>query len=1024
MDDFSDVTELSFVVDSDEEDFDEEEDLEFIQGSQGSALVMDLNLNQPTNHQPVDQLTMSQDLDFQNQDQVLIRPRLGSAQANIPEPCPQNVETEESTCSICLEPWTNSGSHRLVSIKCGHLYGESCIYKWIAQHSRDGNPKCPECNHPTKRKDVRRIWSKSVVVADTAERDEAVSRAKKEQESRIRCEQELANSRLAYEMLKSELAKLQKKHDREKAFKQKYRMELKRLNFKDPEKDITKRFSYVYYKPVNFPARPSGTSHYLSYRQDEEMLVCSRQVNEKHGIAKISMRDFSNNLHNIIPIHQQPIRDVQCYTADNFSNKSLVLTASWDQTLKITSAASHQTVLSYDLKAQVWSCCWSTSNPLTLYCSIKRRQSSILTLDLRNTSAPVATFNLTGHSPIHSMTHIGQSHSQRSEGIICGNTYGPFIYNFEVGTETGPLSQESLQSASQGSVNLENNDSCRTLRFEGAGCSSVSFDPESRHWMASYILRGKNTTLNVRGYLGQDIHNNNLLLNSEFKVSGGAPQNGSSRNTIFSRNDGSIHMASGSCDGTNLWYGKLVSHPLNSLEPATSELSISDDFVDHVVLPRHRRPENDTDSIKDVKSVVVGHDEYVATLTDKDLELFKWSERPEFLRLEDYETEDSDDDILGDIELYPKSTGGADKGKRRRTDDNGKPQSLENRMRVLSSLGPLSKVALHLEPFSIYVHWPYCSSKCTYCNFNKYVDPRADHERMERSLLKELEAEIKYWGLDNKTRPLRSVYFGDQLCDLPKGTEITMEGNPSELGRDHTPSSALRSLLDARSVWPGKVSMDLIMGHSGQTLEDWKQELRFTLDVVDDHLSLYHLTVEPGTQLHKDVTQGKVQLPDNELAVDMYEAMIEMTNEAGFEHYEVSNFARNGAYSQHNRIGPGAHGRMRDPISGKVMRTFNIRDPAGWMRQCAEIGTGRRRTTVIEIEETKQELVALGLRTKRGVELENFKMRTDQGLLEYLNTEATKSCIEAGLVTLNPQALLPTERGMAVADELALRLLP
>ncbi|KAF8978973.1 radical S-adenosyl methionine domain-containing protein 1 [Entomortierella lignicola] len=425
MDDFSDVTELSFVVDSDEEDFDEEEDLEFIQGSQGSALVMDLNLNQPTNHQPVDQLTMSQDLDFQSQDQVLIRPRLGPAQANIPEPCPQNVETE--------------------------------------------------------RKDVRRIWSKSVVVADTAERDEAVSRAKKEQESRIRCEQELANSRLAYEMLKSELAKLQKKHDREKAFKQKYRIELKRLNFKDPEKDITKRFSYVYYKPVNFPAR------------------------------------------------------------------------------------------------------------------------------------------------------------------------------------------------------------------------------------------------------------------------------------------------------TNLWYGKLVSHPLNSLEPATSELSIGDDFVDHVVLPRHRRPENDTGSIKDVKPVAVGHDEYVATLTDKDLEIFKWSERPEFLRLEDYETEDSDDDILGDIELYPKSTGGADKGKRRRTDDNGKPQSPEvvivlpfilrillekNRMRILSSLGPLSKVASHLEPFSIYVHWPYCSSKCTYCNFNKYVDPRADHERMERSLLKELEAEIKYWGLDNKTRPLRSVYFG------------------------------------------------------------------------------------------------------------------------------------------------------------------------------------------------------------------------------------------------------------------------
>ncbi|KAG0354642.1 radical S-adenosyl methionine domain-containing protein 1, partial [Gamsiella multidivaricata] len=121
-----------------------------------------------------------------------------------------------------------------------------------------------------------------------------------------------------------------------------------------------------------------------------------------------------------------------------------------------------------------------------------------------------------------------------------------------------------------------------------------------------------------------------------------------------------------------------------------------------------------------------------------------------------------------------------------------------------------------------------------------------------------------------------------------------------ELGRDHTPSSALRSLLDARSVWPGRVNMDLIMGHAGQTLEDWTKELRFTMDVVDDHLSLYHLTVEPGTALHKDVTQGKIALPDNDQATDMYEAMIELTSKAGFEHYEVSNFARNQAYSKHN----------------------------------------------------------------------------------------------------------------------------
>ncbi|CAO3569482.1 unnamed protein product [Mortierella alpina] len=203
------------------------------------------------------------------------------------------------------------------------------------------------------------------------------------------------------------------------------------------------------------------------------------------------------------------------------------------------------------------------------------------------------------------------------------------------------------------------------------------------------------------------------------------------------------------------------------------------------------------------------------------------------------------------------------------------------------------------DAFSIYVHWPYCSSKCTYCNFNKYIDPHVDNDRMERSLAAELEAELDHWGLDKSRRPVRSVYFGggtpslakpsmfssildvlSRRCHISKDTEISMEGNPSsttsvdvlknlrdiginryslgiqsfqerileELGRDHTPSTALKSLLDARSVWPGRVSMDLIMGHSRQTLQDWIKELRFTMDVVDDHLSLYHSqwSVEPS----------------------------------------------------------------------------------------------------------------------------------------------------------------------------------
>ncbi|KAF9929747.1 RING finger and WD repeat domain-containing protein 3 [Mortierella alpina] len=292
----------------------------------------------------LEHFTPSQDQDFQSQVQVVVRPIAGAGQSLVPEPRPKNIETEESTCSICFEPWTNSGTHRLVSIKCGHLFGENCILKWIAQHSREGVVKCPECNHPAKRKDVRRIWSKSVVVLDTVEKEEAYSRVKKELELRMRCEKDLAHSKMAYEMLKTEMTKLQKKFDRQRALKRRYRLEVRQLKSTNPEAAIAKKFSYMPLRTIPVSAAGIGMANYLSYRQDEEMLVCSRQINNVYGLAKVSMRDYSNNLNAFIPIHSQAIRDVQCYP-NSFANKSLVLTASMDKTLKISSTASQQVVL-------------------------------------------------------------------------------------------------------------------------------------------------------------------------------------------------------------------------------------------------------------------------------------------------------------------------------------------------------------------------------------------------------------------------------------------------------------------------------------------------------------------------------------------------------------------------------------------------------------------------------------------------------------------------------------------------------
>ncbi|KAF9570616.1 RING finger and WD repeat domain-containing protein 3 [Mortierella alpina] len=251
-------------------------------------------LQHPLREEPAElqHSTPSQDQDFQSQVPVVVRSRAGAGQSLVPEPRPKNIETE----------------------------------------------------------DVRRIWSKSVVVLDTVEKEEAYSRVKKEQELRMRCEKDLAHSRMAYEMLKTEMTKLQKKFDRQRALKRRYRSEVQRLKLTNSESDIVKKFSYVPLRTIPVSATSIGMAHYLSYRPDEEMLVCSRQINSVHGIAKVSMRDYSNNLNDFIPIHSQAIRDVQCYSVDPFANKSLVLTASMDKTLKISSAASQQVVLTYDLQ--------------------------------------------------------------------------------------------------------------------------------------------------------------------------------------------------------------------------------------------------------------------------------------------------------------------------------------------------------------------------------------------------------------------------------------------------------------------------------------------------------------------------------------------------------------------------------------------------------------------------------------------------------------------------------------------------
>ena len=250
--------------------------------------------------------------------------------------------------------------------------------------------------------------------------------------------------------------------------------------------------------------------------------------------------------------------------------------------------------------------------------------------------------------------------------------------------------------------------------------------------------------------------------------------------------------------------------------------------------------------------------------------------------------------------------------------------------------------------FGLYLHWPFCTSKCPYCDFNSHVSARVDQNRWRSAYL----SEIARLGAESSGRLLESVFFGggtpslmdpglvDDILDAIRRTwrvandwEVTLEANPGSveagrfaayrqagvnrislgvqslrdddlvrLGRRHSVAEAKAAFATARELFD-RVSFDLIYARQGQTLGEWQTELAEALDLSVDHLSLYQLTIEDGTPFAALRNSGKLRgLPDEDLAADMYLATQDMCGAAGMPAYEVSNHARAGAESRHNRI--------------------------------------------------------------------------------------------------------------------------
>lgn len=374
--------------------------------------------------------------------------------------------------------------------------------------------------------------------------------------------------------------------------------------------------------------------------------------------------------------------------------------------------------------------------------------------------------------------------------------------------------------------------------------------------------------------------------------------------------------------------------------------------------------------------------------------------------------------------------------------------------------------------FAIYIHWPFCQAKCPYCDFNSHVAREIDQSRWLRAYL----AEIDRYAALTQGRVLTSIFFGGGTPSLmnpdivhgvldrirqhwPRANdlEVTLEANPGSveagrfkayaeagvsrvsmgiqalndtdlqrLGRIHSTAEAMAAFDVARRQFE-RVSFDLIYARQDQTLDAWKTELRQALGMAIDHLSLYQLTIEDGTAFGDRYARGKLRgLPPDDLSADMYQVTQDICEDAGFVTYEVSNHARPGAESRHNRVywrygdyvgvGPGAHGRLT--LNSQRYATEAWSNPGKWL-DIVDRGFGEKERTVLAAEDQASEFLMMGLRLAEGIDPLRYKALAGQALpqdrLEHLR--------DLGMIETSPGNLKVTRQGRMVLNAILAELL-
>jgi len=380
------------------------------------------------------------------------------------------------------------------------------------------------------------------------------------------------------------------------------------------------------------------------------------------------------------------------------------------------------------------------------------------------------------------------------------------------------------------------------------------------------------------------------------------------------------------------------------------------------------------------------------------------------------------------------------------------------------------------DDLSIYIHWPFCLSKCPYCDFNSHVANSID----DNYWLESYKKEIEYFKHIIQNKYIKSIFFGggtpslmnpiivegiinkiSEIAIIDKQTEITLEANPTsfeaekfkafkaagvnrvsigvqslkeddlkKLGRTHDSLQAIKTIETANKIF-SRVSFDLIYARSNQTLKDWQQELKQAMELATSHISLYQLTIEKGTPFYKLFQTGSLILPNSDIAAEMYEWTNNYLESQKYSRYEISNYAKakqeclhNLTYWNYNSylgIGPGAHSRIiENPNSISAIMMWH--KPEKWLETVNAKNNGIQTNTKLTKQEIIEEILMMGLRLKNGINISTLEQKIAAKLEDFLDINNLKHYQALDLIRLDENISL-TDKGLMLHSYIVPRLL-